>query len=400
MNAQTTLKFVTILLMTVFMSACRRDSNSIPTISCNDINSDVVWTDRGDGVDYTVDCIITVNAKLTIDPGVVIQFKNNGGILVSNTGSLVAAGTSTKPIELKGEVDAVGVWRGIYIQSNNVLNELNHCTISNAGSASFDGNATKVANVRVALNSQLKIQNCTISKSGKDGLLVDGIESDELNPINAFSNNSFIDNANYPISAIASVANVLDGVGSSYTGNTNNKILLRGGRMFGTHIWKAMNIPYLIDGIASAGYYNDFGNLTIQPGVTVQFASDAGLCTGDYSTGSWLKANGTSTQRITFTGETNSPGAWKGIAFQSTSSNNEISYADISYGGSSSYTGATQKRANLHGGAWSAGTFSISNSTVNNSSAWGIWVTLSSPNISVPGSVTYSANASGNYYKE
>ena len=77
-----------------------------------------------------------------------------------------------------------------------------------------------------------------------------------------------------------------------------------------------------------------------------------------------------------------------------------LSYADISDGGSSSYTGATQKRANIHAGAWSDGSFTISNSTIGNSAAWGIWVTLGSPDITIPASVTYSNNASGNYYKE
>ncbi|MBK7148194.1 MAG: hypothetical protein IPH78_05060 [Bacteroidetes bacterium] len=389
-----------VLFMTVFLSACRPDNSSIPTISCDDVVSETTWTDRGDGVDYVVNCVISVNAKLTIEPGVTIQFGPGAGILIETSGSLSAMGTASSPIVFKSENDVTGVWKGLYFKSNNVLNELNYCTVSNAGASSFDGNITKLANVRVALSAKLKLQNSTISKSAKDGLLVDGLDSDELNPITQFSNNTFSGNQNFPISALGSIAHVLDGTVSTFTGNTYNKVLLRGGRLFGTHIWKKMNVPYLVQSIVSVGYYTDNGNLTIEPGVTVQFAADAGLCTGDYSTGSWLKANGTLGKRITFAGETSSSGAWKGIAFQSLSANNQISYADISDGGSSSYTGATQKRANLHGGAWSAGTFTIANSTVTNSEAWGIWVTLGSPAISVPGSVTYSGNVSGNYYSE
>jgi hypothetical protein len=405
LKLKNTLSFSAIfILMTVFLSACKKKDtapDNLPVnISCSDISSATTWVDRGDGIDYILPCVISVKAQLTIEPGVTIQVKSGAGILVETTGSLVAVGTSSKEIIFKSEEDVAGVWKGIYIKSNNVLNELNYCRISNGGSASFDGNTTKLANVRVALNAKLKIQNSTISKSAKDGLLVDGLDSDALNPITAFANNTFTGNLNYPISALGSIGNVLDGTGSTYTGNTYNKVLLRGGRLYGAHTWKKMNVPYLIQSIVSVGYYTDNGNLTIEPGVTVQFAGDAGLCTGDYSTGSWLKANGTSANRITFTGETAAPGAWKGIAFQSNSSNNQISYADISYGGSSSYTGATQKKANLHGGAWSNGTFTISNATISNSGAWGIWVTLGSPSITVPGSVTYSGNASGNYYQE
>lgn len=397
----TTAKLATVAIMTIFISACNPDTdNTTASIPCEDINTNQVWEDKGDGIDYILDCTILVNAKLTIEPGVNILVKSGAGIMVETGGTLVAAGTSTKEITFKAENDVAGVWRGIYVKSNDVQNELTYCNISNGGGASFDGNTTKLANVRVGINAKLKLLNCVVAKSAKDGLLVDGFDSDNLNPITAFSSNTFNGNQNYPISAIASVGNVLDGTGSTYTGNTYNKVLFRGGRMYGAHTWKKMNVPYLIQNIASAGYYNDFGSLTIEPGVNIQFAGDAGLCTGDYSTGSWLSIVGTSTERITLTGETLSPGAWKGVAFQSTSPNNRVSYADISYGGSSSYTGATQKKANLHAGAWSNGTFTIDNTSITNSEAWGIWVTLGSPAITVPGSVVYSSNASGNYYAE
>lgn len=393
----------TFLLMTIFMSSCRRDDDGTEDpalkLSCNDITSDVVWEDKGNGVDYVVDCIISVRAKLTIAPGVTIQFKNNGGLSIESNGTLVAVGTLTDTILLKGDVDVPGVWRGIYIKSNNVQNELGYCTIANAGSLSFDGNSTKLANIRVALNGKLKINNCTVAKSAKDGLLVDGLDTDEQNPITAFSKNLFKDNQNYPISAIGATASAID-TGSTFINNAKNKVQLRGGLLYGNHVWKKIKVPFLIEGIVAAGYYSDAGSLTIEPGVVVQFAGDAGLCTGNYSTNSWMRIVGTATERITLTGESAAPGAWKGIAFQSTSPNNVISYLDISYGGSSSYTGATSKRSNILAGGYSAGSFTITNSTVTNSEAWGIYVSMASPDITVPASVTYSGNALGNYYKE
>ncbi|MCS6818554.1 MAG: hypothetical protein NZ522_01285, partial [Chitinophagales bacterium] len=234
----------------------------------------------------------------------------------------------------------------------------------------------------------------------KDGLYVDGLESDELNPITSFSMNEFTQNAEYPISAIGPTATQLDGMSSTYTGNGRNKVLLRGGRLHGAHTWKKMSVPYYIEGIVYAGEYNNNGNLTIEPGVRVEFGDNSGLGTGDYSSGSWLRAVGTASERIVFTGEMAAPGAWKGLVFQSTSPNNQLSYVDLSYGGSSSYTGATQKRANLHVGAWSAGAVKIDNMTISNSAAWGIWVSANSNDINVPPTVTYSNNASGNYYKE
>lgn len=407
--AMKAIKYFILIICGVLLAtpSCRRNDNDddtqptpTQTIDCSDITTETVWEDRGEGIDYLLNCVLEVRAKLVIAPGVVIQCKSDAGIVVESGGVLKAVGTTEKKIEFRGDVDAPGVWKGIYFRSNSVENELSFCLVSNGGSSSFDGVATRKANVRVANNAQLKIRNTEISKSAKDGLYVDGLDHESINPITVFSNNVFTFNQEYPISAIAPTANVLDGLSSTYTDNGKNKILLRGGRMYGTHVWKKHSIPFLIESIASVGYYNDLGNLTIEPGVRVEFADNAGLCTGDYSSGSWLKAVGTASERIVFTGATPSPGAWKGIAFQSLSPNNQLSYVEVSYGGSSSYTGATQKRANLHGGAWSAGTFTIDNATISNSAAWGIWVSYGSPDITVPSSVTYSNNASGNYYKE
>ncbi len=392
--------FFSIILLS---SSCNRDDNNTTptteTISCNDINSDVTWVDRGADVDYILTCVVQVNAKLTIEPGVTIEVRNGAGIIVEDAGSFVAAGTASKNIIFKSNQDVAGVWKGIFIRSNNVLNEINYCQISNGGSASFDGNSTKLANIRLALDAKLKLQNSTISKSAKDGLLADGLDFDELNPIASFSNNVFTGNQNYPISVLGASANVLDQA-SVYTANTNNKVLLRGGHLYGTHTWKKLAVPYLIESIVSVGYTTNNGNLTIQPGVTIQFAGDAGLCTGNYSTGSWMNVTGTASDRITLTGETAAPGAWKGIAFQSTSPNNTITYTDISYGGSSSYTGNTSQLGNVIAGAWSGGSFAISNTNISNSAAYGIYVTMPSPTIAVPGSVVYSGNASGNYFEE
>jgi hypothetical protein len=104
----TSLFFATLL----FISSCRPGSDVTPTISCDDINANTVWQDRGDGVDYILDCILSVNAKLTIEPGVVIQCNSGSGIIIETGGSLVAAGTLANPIEMKGEVDVPAVWKG------------------------------------------------------------------------------------------------------------------------------------------------------------------------------------------------------------------------------------------------------------------------------------------------
>lgn len=393
----------TILLSILIIGSCKKDSKNnvaIPEkISCTDITTEKTLTDRGDGVDYILDCVVSIYGRLTIAPGVVIQCKANSGFWVANSGSLSAVGTAAAPINFKAETEVPGFWKGIYFQSNNPLNELNYCTIEYAGSSSFDGNADNKAGVRVSANGKLKITNSKVYGSASNGLLVDGIDAERNNPISSFSNNEFTGN-NFPLSIIAPVINSLDGMGSKYLGNTKNKILVRGGVLVNDHLWKKTPIPYLINNTVKVGDYGDAANLVINPGVTIQFGSDQGLTTGEYSSGSSLKIVGTPTERITLTGETPVAGSWKGIAFQSNSPINEIAYTDISYGGSSSFTGATNRLANINAGAYSAGTFKISYSSVTNSAAYGIYVTMPSANIDTTNNVTFSNNASGNYKKE
>lgn len=397
-NLNLKLGYVSFIAFSLFIGSC--SDSLVQTIPCSDINSDTVWENRNDGVDYVLNCVVTVNARLTIEPGVVIECKSNAGIVVESGGTLIAEGTNSDMIEFRGEVDEQGVWKGIYVKSNNPLNKITHCIIRNGGSASLDGIAQNKANIRLANNGKLTITNSIIDKSGKDGLYIDGLDASENNPLTTCSNNTFSNNQNYPVSVPSSCATSFDGAATVFLNNVNNKIHLRAGRMVGGHTWKKMNVPYLVEGVAMVGNSSNSGNLTIEPGVRVEFAGDAGLTTADYSTNSWLRIVGNASERIVLTGETQAPGAWKGIAFQSTHPSNEIAYADISYGGSSSYTGASQKRANIHVGAWSPGALTISETTISHSAAWGIWVNANSASITVPPSVTYSNNALGDLYDE
>ncbi len=385
------------LVMIVFLSACHRTSSVITF--CDTVTGATTWSNHRDGVDYIISCPISVEALLTIEPGTEIEFASGAGIIVSNTGSIKAVGTFSQKISMHGSTDVAGSWKGIFLNTSSLNNKFDFCTISGGGQSSFDGHTDWKANLRVALSARVELTNCDISKSGKDGVYVEGFDSDEQNSITSFSNNTFTGNLNYPLSILGATVNELD-ASSVYIGNTIDKVLVRGGRLFGAHVWKKLGVHYLVQDILSVGYYADNGNLTVNPGVTIEFAGGAGLCTGDYSTGSWMKLNGSSPPNvITLTGETALAGWWKGIAFQSTSPNNQISYTIIEYGGHSSYTGNTAQRGNIMAGAWSAGSFSIENSNITNSAAYGVYATLA-PSIFLPVSMFYQNNVSGNYYHE
>ncbi len=87
---------------------------------------------------------------------------------------------------------------------------------------------------------------------------------------------------------------------------------------------------------------NVTANIVVKPGVVIEFEDDAGL---NISTGS-LKAEGTESKKVVFTGVTKVKGSWRGIFITSKSVNNIFNNAVISYGGGNSFN-SNNDRGNL-----------------------------------------------------
>ena len=329
---------------------------------------------------------------------VLIEIPNSAegaGIIVADAGSLKVNGTAANNVTMRGLTGATGEWNGLWFQSMDDNNELNYCKLIGGGKASFNGHDIK-ANIRVSLNGKLGIMNSTISGSGRDGLYIEGLDHDFLNPLRVFSGNTFSGNARFPISTISSTVSKLDGMSSTYNSNGDNRIEVRGGRVYGNHTWNKNSIPYLVSGAVSAGYYSDEGNLTIGAGTVIEFINNFGITVGEYSSG-YLKMEGTNADHVVL--RSGDASNWQGICFQSTNAQNMLSYVDIDKGGSAAFTGASQKKANIVIGGYSAGSATIQNCMVKNSAAYGIFVAFGSTPPAIT-NVTYSGNAQTNYYVE
>lgn len=396
---KTLLKTGALLLaaLMLLVASCRPDRTPSPTEIdlCGDVNSASTWSNRYDGVDYRVTCVITVNADLVIAEGTEIEFTDGAGIVVENEGSLKVSGSPSAPVVLRSSNGLPGGWKGLWFKSMDDNNELRHCVVTGGGQESFNGHDVK-ANVRVAYAGKLGIVNSTITSSAREGLYIDGLNDDFLNPLRVFSSNTISNNAGLPINTISSTISTLDGTGSTYADNGSQHIQIRGGRVYGDHTWTKNTIPYLVNGPIRAGYYSDIGNLTINPGVVMEFINNHGIAIGEYSSG-YLKMTGTPTEHITLT--TGDVSAWRGICFQSTNAQNRLSYVDVSRGGSTAFTGALQKKANIVIGGYSAGGAIIENCSVAGSAGYGIFVSLGSTAPTLT-NVTYSGNAQANYYVE
>jgi hypothetical protein len=118
--------------------------------------------------------------------------------------------------------------------------------------------------------------------------------------------------------------------------------------------------------------------LTIAPGTTLKFANNAGLQI--LETGS-MNATGTKEKPITFTGITQTKGAWKGLAFRSNDPANKLIYTNVSFAGGGEFCcdyfspGEFGAAVNLSGATMDSPVqVTIANSTISNSGAYGLYL--------------------------
>src|SRR5690606_23984249 len=151
-------------------------------------------------VPYLIKGNSNIKDNLTLNPGVQFLMASGASIDVNSSGSIHAIGTSSDPISIKGEVDAVGYWGVLHVDSNNPLNEFAFVNINNGGAlGSFDYSSIWVNDNN---NGAFIMNDCSISDSYSWVLFVEtgasmtpstknGVES-----TNTFINNGSGTNAN------------------------------------------------------------------------------------------------------------------------------------------------------------------------------------------------------------
>lgn len=108
-------------------------------------------------------------------------------------------------------------------------------------------------------------------------------------------------------------------------------------------------------------------DVTIKPGVTIAFESDASFWVKNEGS---LNAVGTSDKPITFTGVDKERGAWGGIFFASNDPKNQMNYTIVEYsGGTASSWGSSQKGGVVIG---SGASLKFKNNVVQHNKGWGL----------------------------
>ena len=293
------------------------------------------WLDHDIPYVIASDFVVDDSDTLTIEAGTEIKFDGNRTMTVY--GTLVADGTAAEHITFSSyeAVPAPGDWNYVLFYSSEPGCLLDYCDFSYGGSSN--------GNVRLHTTDAFPISNCSFNYSAAAGLYLYE-NSDPLISNCVFNNNATYgiraqhnncdpqindctiqDNGSHAIGIYAD--NVKDITGTNtITGNAHNSI-----RVFGDNVttgtWLNHDVPY---DLAGTVIVNDGNILSIAAGDTIRFDGNYGITV--YGR---LYANGTEGEPITFTRSPTYAGNWSNIYFYHSDDVCNMTYCDLTYGGSS-----------------------------------------------------------------
>ena len=123
------------------------------------------------------------------------------------------------------------------------------------------------------------------------------------------------------------------------------------------------------------------GDLSIEPGVTIQFGTDAGLQIVESGS---LNAMGTAQSNIVFTGEDKIPGAWAGLLFLSNDPKNNLQFCTVEYAGGDPFNSNGDQAAII---IWASARVDIANSVIQKNESYGISSIYSKAEVSITDNV-------------
>ncbi len=373
------------------------------------IAEDTTWVS---GYVYRVTGLSVLNTgvTLTLNPGVIVKFQNNGttkGKLAVN-GILHAEGTADEPIVFTsiyddaygcdseyggGAIDpTAGNWDGVYISSTGSGSGFTHVLFQYGGSSDANLVVTSSSVNFISSSSKWSAKNGLTWKDGASGSIATSLIDQNLQYGIAISNASYPSLTSNSIKHSSSYAVYMSANSPAIFDNT-------------TVIGNAWNGIGVYGTMANATWYDDLtyiitqtltlestSTITIQPGTVVKFQSNTSL----KILGS-LNASGTEEEPIIFTsrrddffgGDTNNNGAatkpaagdW-GTLYFADSSNDQLSHlihVKVRYGGASFTSGSVTSTANL---TYDSAATAIDHSTFDFSAAYGIqMINSSSPTV-------------------
>lgn len=384
-----------ILFISIIAFACKKenkiDTTTKPsgTISCEIISTDITTTrtltNRVADSSMPDYCItnyihITNGAGLIIEPGVVIHFSNDAGIEVGKNhtgrtnGYLKATGTFSQRIVFTGESKTPGFWRGILFsdKSPDPRNELDFCIVEYAGSSAPSAVVPKaaVSTEEIITGGVVNINNTIIRNNNCIGFF-----SHYNGSVKSFTQNRFLNNSDDAIRMSVEEFHIID-KNTTFSGNGYDGIVQKrasfGTEQYdetGNYTWENVNGNYFLT--RGMRLDNNALTLTIKELVTVEMEDSKEI----YVEKGTFKAIGLDRySKARIKGKNAGTNSWKGILFESSSINNEISFTNITEAGSAKFRTAHSNPAGVVVEDFvGTGRVNINNSIIANSGGCGIY---------------------------
>lgn len=326
-----------------------------------ELEAPAVWASLDVPYQVDRDVLIDSQASLELEAGARIAFDTDAG-LMATSGRLTIAGTADAPVELYGVNQEPGRWRGVFIESGEP-NRISHAVIRHAGGNSFNSNGDLGAIV-VYADAELTLEDTSVADSGADGL-----NANYGDATLAFEGtNRFTGNVGRPIflgaydAAAVTAATVVEGnPGGDFVYVWVSDL------ESGITEWESLSVPYRVttqNDIFREINVRDQATLRLLPGVSMVFEGGTGI----EADGGSLDFQGTAADPIEMVGSQATPGHWKGLFANgsSTVATYQLSHVRIGHAGSGAFNSNGDEGAIV---VWADTTLTADNLTIFDNAA-------------------------------
>lgn len=288
--------------------ACNSEPES--ELPCDYFHTDRVLTDKaGQPIDYSINCMMSVTADLLIEPGVVIEFGPQGGLVIESGGEIEAIGEPNKRILFTGKDKINGGWRGILINTAS-YNQLHYCDIEYAGNYNTD---SENGSIIIQGGAQAELEYIAVRNSGGAGItaLQPGADFDLVS-------SSISAGTGPPVRILPAYMGFMS-ITTDFTGNAGNyvEVELNTNSITTDMAWDSINVPYRI--VSNYSGYTDLtleADVTVVPGTIIEFESGTGIMIAQNGSLNALTDIASTDDDVVFTGVQKVAGSWKGIYFR------------------------------------------------------------------------------------
>jgi len=344
-------------------------------LDCNAFGDDLQLIDDPDrAVDYVVDCRANVNGALSIEPGVVIEFEPEAGLVIQT--SIDAVGDPCDPIVMRGTSAGPGSWNGVIVFSDDISNTMEFVEIHDAGGGEFNSNGD-LGSLLVYAGGALTLRDSLLAGGAAYGF------NAHYGGNRLVWERNRIEGHEAPAAHMPSTeAGALDEA-STFEGNPGGDYIEVIGEQMSTEVtWRALSVPYQIlrDTIVESRE-----SFTVEAGARLDFESMAGLS----ANGGWISLEGTADAPVVLDGVLQDPGSWRGIIFDNESDLNRLDHVEIRNAGGGAFNSNGDLGAII---VWAGTALTLADSTIADSAARGLNATYGETRITFEGANTFTGN--------